>query len=430
MKHRIISVLTLAVMLGTMVSVMSYADERDFQVVAPEDPGEYALDADTAALEQTRQQVWEEYREAALEDAVVQEETNSFVMKYKDAQMRYFVEVIGDKPEAGYPLYIAMHGGGEGDTPDFNDGQWEDMKYYYSDDLECGVYVAVRGVRDTWDTHFNPESYPLYDRLIRYMILTEDVDPNRVYLEGFSAGGDGVYAIGARMADCFAALNMSSGHPNGIEVVNLYRTPIQLQAGEYDDAYDRNTVTAEYGRKLDEYQQVYGGFEHRTLIHYDCGHNYNDYERVPIPVMSNAAAWLEEGDRSHEDVDSFPPDYMDQFTRDPLPKDILWDLSTRADSREVDSWYYLRAPYTTNKGIIQASWAEGANVIAIQTTGVEGEFSILLNEKMVDFSEPVTILVNEEETVLDLTPSWKTLMETTTLRGDPNYQFEAEIVIQ
>jgi len=167
MKHRIISVLTLAVMLGTMVSVMSYADERDFQVVAPEDPGEYALDADTAALEQTRQQVWEEYREAALEDAVVQEETNSFVMKYKDAQMRYFVEVIGDKPEAGYPLYIAMHGGGEGDTPDFNDGQWEDMKYYYSDDLECGVYVAVRGVRDTWDTHFNPESYPLYDRLIR-----------------------------------------------------------------------------------------------------------------------------------------------------------------------------------------------------------------------------------------------------------------------
>ena len=179
---------------------------------------------------------------------------------------RYFVEVIGDKPEAGYPLYIAMHGGGEGDTPDFNDGQWEDMKYYYSDDLECGVYVAVRGVRDTWDTHFNPESYPLYDRLIRYMILTEDVDPNRVYLEGFSAGGDGVYAIGARMADCFAALNMSSGHPNGIEVVNLYRTPIQLQAGEYDDAYDRNTVTAEYGRKLDEYQQVYGGFEHRTPL--------------------------------------------------------------------------------------------------------------------------------------------------------------------
>ena len=121
---------------------------------------------------------------------------------------------------------------------------------------------------------------------------------------------------------------------------------------------------------------------------------------------------------------------MDQFTRDPLPKDILWDLSTRADSREVDSWYYLRAPYTTNKGIIQASWAEGANAIVIQTTGVEGEFSILLNEKMVAFTEPVTILVNEEETVLDLTPDWKTLMETTTKRGDPNYQFEAEIVIQ
>lgn len=407
-------------------TVMAEADS--FQVIAPEDPEEYALEADS--LEQARLEAWEAYKEAALKEEALVKETQDRALTYGEATMRYDLRRIGDKPETGYPLYIAMHGGGSSDTPDANDEQWEEMKTYYSDSLDCGIYVAVRGVRDTWDTHFNPESYPLYDRLIRYMILTEDVDPNRVYLEGFSAGGDGVYAIGARMADCFAALNMSSGHPNDIEVLNLYRTPIQLQAGEYDDMYDRNTVTAEYGLRLDAYQELYGGFDHRTLIHYDCGHNYDDYQRDPIPVMSDVGAWLEDDDRSHEEVDSFPPDYMDQFTRDPLPEDILWDLGTRADSREVESWYYLKAPYTTNAGLIRAAYDRDVNAVVVETDGVEGEFSILLNEEMVDFSRLVILSVNDEETVLDLTPDRRVLMETTTQRGDPNYQFEAEVMIR
>ena len=423
--RKLLSMIIVAAMLAMSICSVTWAETDDYHVYEPEDPGEYALDPGTLA--QDRQEVWEQYRQSALDDEVLQEETEKCEMTFGDAKMRYYVTICGEKPENGYPLYIAMHGGGSDDTPDLNDEQWEQMKEYYNDELDCGVYVAVRGVRDTWDTHFNPESYPLYDRLIRYMILTEDVDPNRVYLEGFSAGGDGVYAIGTRMADCFAALNMSSGHPNDIEVLNLYRTPIQLQAGEYDDVYDRNTVTAKYGLKLDEYQQQYGGFEHRTLIHYDRGHNYEDYSKDPIPVMSDIAAWLESGDRSHEDVDSFPPDYMDQFTRDPLPQDIIWDLGTRADSRQVESWYYLKAPYTTNTGIIQASYNKDANEIQIQTKGVEGEFSILLNEKMVDFSQPVQLILNGDEYELNIIPDSRLLQETTESRGDPNYQFEAEI---
>lgn len=424
MKNRMAGlflVTTLGMALWMALSVEAYEEEKSFRVQAPEDPGEYALEVNT--LEESREYAWEAYLEAALEDEVMQQETQDCVMTYGDAQMRYFFTVIGEKPEHGYPLYIAMHGGGSGDTPEVNDSQWEKMMSYYSDELECGVYVAVRGVRDTWDTHFNPESYPLYDRLIRYMILTEDV-------EGFSAGGDGVYAIGTRMADCFAALNMSSGHPNGVELANLYRTPIQLQAGEFDDAYDRNIVTAEYGLKLDEYQEAFGGFEHRTLIHYNCGHNYEDYQRDPIPVMSDVRRWLEEGDRSHEDEDSFPPDYMNQFTRDPLPEDLIWDLSTRADSRQADSWYYLRAPFTTNTGLIQAGYDRDYDVVAVQADGVEEEFSILLNEQMVNFSQPVTIVINDVQTQLDIVPDWRVLMQTTSLRGDPNYQFEAEIVIK
>ena len=377
-------------------------------------------------LAEAREEAWNTYANAQLNDPTLLQETQDCAMTFGEATMRYTVQVIGDMPENGYPLYIAMHGGGSGDTPEVNDEQWDEMKDYYSAALDCGVYVAVRGVRDTWDTHFNPESYPLYDRLIRYMILTQNVNPNRVYLEGFSAGGDGVYAIANRMTDRFAAANMSSGHPNGISMVNLYNMPIQLQAGEYDDEYDRNRVTAEYGLKLDTLQAEYGGYEHRTLIHYDCGHNYEDYEPTHIPVMADVAAWLNNGDRTTVDVDSFPPDYMDDFIRDPYPTSIIWDLSTRADTRETETFYYMSAPYTTNEGMIKVTSA-GDNAFAIEAEDVNGEFSIMLNEYMVDFSRPVTFIINEEETTLNLTPDMAVLAATTEDRGDPWYQFEAMV---
>jgi hypothetical protein len=377
-------------------------------------------------LAEAREEAWNTYANAQLNDPTLLQETQDCAMTFGEATMRYTVQVIGDMPENGYPLYIAMHGGGSGDTPEVNDEQWDEMKDYYSAALDCGVYVAVRGVRDTWDTHFNPESYPLYDRLIRYMILTQNVNPNRVYLEGFSAGGDGVYAIANRMTDRFAAANMSSGHPNGISMVNLYNMPIQLQAGEYDDEYDRNRVTAEYGLKLDALQAEYGGYEHRTLIHYDCGHNYEDYEPTHIPVMADVAAWLNNGDRTTVDVDSFPPDYMDDFIRDPYPTSIIWDLFTRADTRETETFYYMSAPYTTNEGMIKVASA-GDNAFAIEAEDVNGEFSIMLNEYMVDFSRPVTFIINEEETTLNLTPDMAVLAATTEDRGDPWYQFEAMV---
>ena len=396
-----------------------------FSVEVQDVPEDSAIDVD--AIELARTAAWEAYREQQLADERLKEEVATHAMTFGDATMRYTLQVIGDRPQNGYPLYIAMHGGGADDTPDFNDGQWAEMGEYYSEELGCGVYVAVRGVRDTWDTHFNPESYPLYDRLIQYMILTQDVDPNRVYLEGFSAGGDGVWAISTRMADRFAAANMSSGHPNGVALYNLHRLPIQLQAGEFDDAYDRSVVTAQCGLKLDKLQDEHGGFEHRTLIHYDCGHNYEDYSREPIPVMADASAWLEEGDRSHVDVDSFPPDYMDAFTRDPLPQTVIWDLGTRAASRQAESFYYLRAPFSTDGGLLVVSYDREANRVAVDAREVEGDFEVLLNEEMVDFANPVAFVVNGEETSLRLTPDSRVLAQTTAERGDPNYQFVAAV---
>ena len=86
-------------------------------------------------------------------------------MEFGDVTMKYGMQIKGDPDENGYPLYIALHGGGGSDTPDLNDSQWMQMATYYGKNVKQGIYINPRGVRDTWDTHANPESFPLYDRL-------------------------------------------------------------------------------------------------------------------------------------------------------------------------------------------------------------------------------------------------------------------------
>ena len=377
-------------------------------------------------LKDYREMTWEQWEETILESEELQFETENFAMTFGDATMHYTVEVFGAMPDEGYPLYIAMHGGGSDDTGDFNDSQWEAMQNYYTDHLDCGVYAAVRGVRDTWDTHFNPESYPLYDRLIEYMILTEYVDPNRVYLTGFSAGGDGAYAIGARMSDRFAAVNMSSGHPNGISMINYCNLPIELQVGEYDTDYDRHIVTAQYGQLLDELQSEYpDGYEHRTLIHVDRGHNYEDYSNEEVEVYTNIDGYLSGEDLSTEWVNSYAPDWLDDHVRNPLPETIRWDLSTRAELRETDAFYYLSADKNT-KGIIQV-YRDG-NYVLLSPEDLEGDFIIYFNEDMIDFSEPVHFeIADKGEVDVMLIPEESWLNFTTFDRGDKNYQFEAAV---
>ena len=155
-------------------------------------------------------------------------EMEVYTIRQDGREMRYTVQTIGEPGENGlYPLYITLHGGG-GAPEEENNQQWIAMGNYYSESVESGIYVACRGMEDVWNLHFLDESYAMYDRLIENMIAMSGADPSRVYLLGFSAGGDGVYAIAPRMADRFAAANMSSGHPNGVSLKNTSNLPFEI----------------------------------------------------------------------------------------------------------------------------------------------------------------------------------------------------------
>lgn len=381
-------------------------------------------------IETAREQIWQEYIEQVKQDEVRAQEVEDGSMTFGEATMKYGMVVKGQPGESGYSLFIALHGGGGSDTPDLNDSQWMDMGVYYLSSVRNGIYVFPRGVRDTWDCHFNPESYPLYDRLIENMIAFYDVDPNKVYLTGFSAGGDGVYAIVARMSDRFAAANMSAGHPNSVPLYNIYNMPLQLQVGENDTAYDRNICTAQYGQLLDGYQEeLGGGYVHGTYVHKGKGHNFYDNGFSKQKVMADSAAWLESGDDSVIEVETNAIRILEQYVRNPLPERVVWDLSQRADQRTDTSFYWLQADGQLREGRIIASYDRETNSVTVEECTVKGEITFWLSNDMLDLFAPVTLNTSGESRTVTVTPEYNLLYETTLERGDNNYQFAAKISV-
>ena len=358
-------------------------------------------------------------------------------------KMNIEYSVIGEKPPSGYPLYICLHGGG-GTAEWINDCQWCDMQAYYCGSVSVGVYVAPRGITNTWNLHFVRDSYELYDRLIVYMILCYGVDPNRVYLLGFSAGGDGVYQIVPRMADRWAAASMSSGHPNGVRVQNLYHVPFLIQVGELDKAYNRCRVGAEYGVKLSELQQKYpDGFAHECWIHKDKGHNYkdNDYFQCEYAVLCNPKAWLESGDCMSVKRNTNAIAWVSQYRRNPLPTHLIWDVSTHADRSPM--YKGLTAPsklfYWIDIGgqsseicatCIEACVDRDTNSIHVKNASRCGAWlRILISSSMVDLQRNVKVSIGDQEFQVKLYASLQMLSRTLLERGDPNFMFESEVIL-
>ena len=379
------------------------------------------------------EELWDEYCRALRENEERRTEVEDRCMSCGGVSMKYGMAVIGEPEPEGYPVYIALHGGGGAPTPDMNDQQWRHMAVYYKDGVKNGIYINPRGVRDTWDTHANPESYLLYDRLIENLIVFCNADPNRIYLLGFSAGGDGVYLIGPRMADRFAALHMSAGHPNGGSLVNLYHTPIQLQVGMNDSAFDRNRVTVQYQMYLDSLQQENpDGYLHNAYVHVDKPHNFGDNSAECQQVMIDNKAWLSTGIVTRRMVDSNAVRFLEQFVREPLPWRVIWEMKDRHESwmRRTDSFYWLKASKDVQSGTVIAHLDQEENGIVVEKNDTGGQVTALLRDGMLDLDIPIAVVYPdgcrmEHHVVRSREMAEETLRE----RGDRNYIFTASVTL-
>ena len=319
-------------------------------------------------------------------------------IKLGDKVMRFEYKRFGKKPESGRSLYISMHGGG-GAPSRVNDQQWENQKRLYQ--LKEGIYLVPRAPTDTWNLWHQAHVDPMFTRLIENLIVLEDVNPDRVYIMGYSAGGDGVYQLAPRMADQLAAASMMAGHPNETSPLGLRNIGFTLHMGEKDAAYNRNQTAANWKEMLAKLQKEDPqGYRHHVQIHPGKGHWMGLQDAVAI-------------------------DWMAKFTRDLRPQQIVW----KQDDVQHRRFYWLALGQGDVKGRALVRATRKGDRITIDSNDVE-RLLVRLDDAMVDLDQPVQVVAGEKTVFGGKVPrTIATLAKTLAERGDPRGMFSAEVEV-
>ena len=307
--------------------------------------------------------------------------------------------VFGNAPKDGRSLYISMHGGGHC-PKEVNDEQWMNQIYLY--EPEEGVYIAPRAPWNTSDLWHRKGLDELLEDVIRACVVFEGVNPNKVYLLGYSAGGDGVWRLAPRMADKWAAASMMAGHPGEAEQINLMNTPYMIWMGEHDHYYDRNILAKEKAQVMDSLSAAHPGkYIHSNNIIEDKGH------------------WMDR-------VDTAAIGWMAQYRRNPYPKQIVW----RQEFVTREHFYWLSAPSNEVKqGKTVTAHIEG-NDIHIEKCDYT-RLTIYLNDYLADLDKEITIYLDSKE-IARIKPrrTIANMYNTLNLRNDRSYAFPCIIEVE
>ena len=326
------------------------------------------------------------------------------LLNFDDYDMPFYYNAFGEEPSDGRSLFISLHGGG-GVAASQNDQQYNNQKRLYDDTMISleGVYLAPRAPTNTWNLWHQGHIDNFLDLIIQMSVIKLNVNPNKVYLLGYSAGGDGVYQLAPRMADRFAAASMMAGHPNNASPLGLRNTPFAIHVGALDNAFDRNLVAQQWGEELDALQlNDPEGYIHEVQIYEGLGHWMNLKDAVALTWMKN-------------------------YQRNPIPQKVVW----KQNDRHHNSFYWLGIPEnkTKNSDKVIASYDKTLNEINIIENSSE-HLELLLNDEMIDLDEPVIIKFQGKEIGKKIfTRSILNIYQTMNLKGDANFSFSCKISI-
>lgn len=315
-------------------------------------------------------------------------ELNDKTIIQGDKTMLWLEKTFGNAPATGRSLWISMHGGGEAPA-EVNTQQWQNQIQLYQP--EEGIYIAPRAPTDKWNMWHQEHIDPMFSRLIENMVALRGVDPNKIYLMGYSAGGDGVWQLAPRMADHFAAASMMAGHPNEASLLGLRNLPFGIFMGGNDAAHKRNTVAAEKTAEIIELQKADPeGYTHMSRIYPGLPH------------------WM-----NRKDAEALP--WMAKFTRNPWPKKVIWYQDDVTHQR----FYWLQVPEgTAAKEQKMIAEIDGQK---IRITGdVPKGIQLLLSDELLNLDQAIEISINDQPSIkIRATRNLRSIREALKNQLDP-----------
>ena len=341
-----------------------------------------------------RQAAWDAYRTAPIHDAARTDFASNQV-RFAEHLSPYTLKTVGVRPTNGWPLFIAMHGGG-GAPQEVNDSQWKIMQRYYRDHPEVGGYryVALRAPNNTWNGFYDVYVYPLIANLVRQFQLFDDVDSNKVFIMGYSHGGYGAFAIGPKMPDRFAAIHASAAAPTDGETTGetLRNTVFSVMVGEKDTDYGRRDRVTRFASEI---QAMRG--------------DRSDIYPVTVEIKEGFAhSGLPDKDKI---VEMYPA------VRNPVPRELSWLMTDQV----ITDFFWLHVPSPGKRQEILASCRD--NRVVITANSNVAAATVMLDARLIDFRKPVQVELNGATTTVNVAPSLRTLCDTLLRRGDAELAF-------
>lgn len=346
-----------------------------------------------------RELAWERYLKSAI-PAALKGDFEKNQVTFKEHLSPYTVKEVGERPENGWPLFIAMHGGG-GAPARVNDSQWKHMQVYYKDqnDLTGYKYLALRAPNDKWNGFYDDYVYPLIENLIRQHIAFGDIDPNKVFIMGYSHGGYGAFAIGPKIPYRFAAIHSSAAAPTDgqTSAKTLRNTRFTFMVGEKDTRHGRRKRCEKFAAQIKELKEA-------------------NQEHYPVEFMYKEG--LGHGGLPDRDMIS----KMYEHQRDPAPKHLTWQMTDSV----VKRFFWLRTA-TPKRGQVIDAKIEG-NQITVTAEECKS-FSILVDSRLIDPTKPIELKIGDSEKQIKYKPNFETLCDTISETGDLNLAFDFEIEV-
>ena len=369
-------------------------EARTFFAASADEQSKWRFDEKTDALlatheEALRQLAWNAYKIAPIHEKAKKDFDDNLV-RFKDYVSPYKLREVGKKPVNGWPLFIAMHGGG-GAPKQVNDDQWRVMQKYYSDQpsVEGYKYVALRAPNDVWNGFYDDYVPPLIINLIRQCTLFADVDPDSFYIMGYSHGGYGAFFIGPKIPDRFAAVHCSAAAPTDgtISARNLRNTRFTFMIGENDNAYGRRERCERFDKEVQKLRDENKG-DYPVEMEFKKGFGHGGLpDRNKIKDM-------------YGHLRTAAPKHLTWEPTDPHIKDFFW-LSVK----EPEKGQLLDVAIHDNSARI--------------TTRKVKEFALDLDCRLIEYGKPLRITIDGKTKEFTPRPSFLTLCQSIVKRGDP-----------
>ena len=272
-----------------------------------------------------------------------------------------------------------------------------------------------------------------WEKLLRQALLSDDINPDRIYIFGISEGGYGSQRLASFYADYWAAAGpMAGGEPlKNAPAENLSNTAFSLRTGAEDKGFYRDRLTRYTAEALDSLQRLYPN----RYIH--C------VELIP-------------GYGHHIDYSPTTP-WLKQYVRNPYPKHFCWE-NFEMDGRYRQGFYNLRIDERSNADSNTRTRytldIEGNHVslaideVTYRTTetdpqwGIElkfaktyqpalrGKVTVYLCSELVDLDKPITLTVNGHTAFEGrVKPDVKHLVNSCATFFDPQRLYPAAIEV-